>query len=1202
MSNYKFIQVNLQHAFSANCLLSKKFSDGGYDFGLIQEPHQVHNQIKNISSGELIYKSDGNRFPRAALIIRRGLKVTTLTQFISEDLAAAAVDIEKDGFTHKLVICSSYHCRESSIVTENFEKLVDFCKGNNRQLIIGCDANAHNFLWGSNTSDNRGDLLTEYLFIQDLAVLNEGSKPTYNTIKVFNGVPTPIQSIIDLTISTSFIANSICNWQVLDDITASDHKYITFELEASHDKVFKYRDPKKTNWQVFNDTVEIKIGILNMNIETVHDIDSIVEKLNKLLLDTYYACNKECVKESNFDNKWYNNDLKQMKIDLRRLERKANETNDWSNYHQYLNQYTVACKKAKQFSWKKTTEELNNIAATSRLHKLLSKGHNNKIGTFKTDYGYTTNEKESLEALANVHFPGSSVSTDNSLEPDFTYPTDTNDTSKNIFTNEIISWAIDSFSSFKAAGPDKIFPALLQNSKKHIVPVLRNIFIRCHSWGYIPKQWRKVNVVYIPKAGKRPSDDPKSLRPISLTSFVQKTMERVIDRYLRDKILKTFPLHHRQFAYQPGKSTVSALQTLSNEIKKTMNQKQYALGAFLDISGAFDNTSVESIRSALIDRGIDTQTCRWITAMLSNRKVISELGNETLSVDVHKGCPQGGVLSPLLWTLVVDSLLKELNDNCFFVQGYADDIVILVKGSFTNIISERMQNALNVVENWCTEHGLMVNPDKTEIVNFTKNYGLNGPLHVLKLFGKNLTPGTEVKYLGVILDKRLTFNKHLDKVIQKAKSALFTCKKLAGKNWGVKPKIAHWIYTAIIRPIVTYASIVWWERTTIKYIITKLNSLQRLACLMITGASRSTPTASLEVLLDLPPLHLFVKHEAALTNYNFIISNFREIKRLADNKLSFSECIPLSDHTIMQYNFNQNYSIEFPDRNDIIDNLNFDDEEEMWFTDGSKTDNKTGFGIYGYSTNERISVSTGVSMTVFQTEILAIKTCTEHLLEKSDHGKSLTIYSDSQAALKALNNFSTRSKLVHETKDKLNALGAQNNLSLSWVPAHCGIEGNEVADKLAKEGANRDFIGPEPYVGVSRSEIKTKMKRRLITTWNQFWSRIEGLRHSKNFIRGLDSNRSHKILNYPKKHIRLIVGFLTGHYPLKARLKLMHLATDDECRWCLEERETAEHLLRECEALAYRRRIYLGQPFLKVEDFHNIGVEAVFRFLSRLKL
>jgi ribonuclease HI len=371
---------------------------------------------------------------------------------------------------------------------------------------------------------------------------------------------------------------------------------------------------------------------------------------------------------------------------------------------------------------------------------------------------------------------------------------------------------------------------------------------------------------------------------------------------------------------------------------------------------------------------------------------------------------------------------------------------------------------------------------------------------------------------------------------------------------------------------------------------------------MITGASRSTPTASLEILLDIPPLHLFVRHEASLTNYNLITSDFKEIKRSADKRLCYSECIPLSDHTNEQYNFDLNYDIDFPNRNEIIDNFSPANEEEVWFTDGSKTNENTGFGIYGYTTNERISVSTGHSMTVFQTEILAIKNCAEHLLEKSDHGKTITIYSDSQAALKALNNYSTRSKLVHETKTKLNALGAQNNLSLSWVPAHCGIEGNEIADALAKQGANDKFIGPEPYVGVSRSEIKTKIKRRLVIAWNQYWNSCEGLRHSKNFIRGIDSNRSKIILNYPRKNIRLIIGFLTGHYPLKARLKLMQLGTDDECRWCLEEKETAEHLLRECEALANLRRIHLGKPFLKVEDFKYVGVEAVFRFLSKLKL
>ncbi len=81
-TKYNFIQINLQHAYTANCLLSKKFSDDKFDFGLIQEPYFLENKIKNISSGELIYKSDGSRPPRAALIIRRGLKVMNLTVFV----------------------------------------------------------------------------------------------------------------------------------------------------------------------------------------------------------------------------------------------------------------------------------------------------------------------------------------------------------------------------------------------------------------------------------------------------------------------------------------------------------------------------------------------------------------------------------------------------------------------------------------------------------------------------------------------------------------------------------------------------------------------------------------------------------------------------------------------------------------------------------------------------------------------------------------------------------------------------------------------------------------------------------------------------------------------------------------------------------------------------------------------------------------
>lgn len=322
---------------------------------------------------------------------------------------------------------------------------------------------------------------------------------------------------------------------------------------------------------------------------------------------------------------------------------------------------------------------------------------------------------------------------------DFQIPDDVDfSTSERIFSEQAVLWAINNFSPYKTAGPDGIFPALLQQGAEIIAPTLRVIFIKCHAYGYTPKSWREADVIYIPKAGKRPSDDPKSVRGISMPSFFLKTMESAIDRYTRDEVLKDYPLHKGQFAYQPGKSTISALQYLTQKIKKTFGQKQFALGSFLDIAGAFDNTSVNSIKAALENKNIDSITCRWICNLLKQREATSTLGHERLTIKVTKGCPKGGVLSPLLWSLVVDSLIEELNANGFFTQGYADDIVILLTGPFSSTISKQMQNALNILARWCRRHGLTVNPDKTEVVLFTRNYKLKGDLVYLRLFGKQL--------------------------------------------------------------------------------------------------------------------------------------------------------------------------------------------------------------------------------------------------------------------------------------------------------------------------------------------------------------------------------------------------------------------------------------------------------------------------------
>jgi Reverse transcriptase (RNA-dependent DNA polymerase). len=100
---------------------------------------------------------------------------------------------------------------------------------------------------------------------------------------------------------------------------------------------------------------------------------------------------------------------------------------------------------------------------------------------------------------------------------------------------------------------------------------------------------------------------------------------------------------------------------------------------------------------------------------------------------------------------VVDSLLETLNSRGYYAQGYADDVVIVIRGKHLNTISELMRSALSEVEHWCGEVDLNFNPNKTSLILFTNKRNMEG-LVAPTLFGKRLSFANEVKYLGVNLD------------------------------------------------------------------------------------------------------------------------------------------------------------------------------------------------------------------------------------------------------------------------------------------------------------------------------------------------------------------------------------------------------------------------------------------------------------------
>jgi hypothetical protein len=123
-----------------------------------------------------------------------------------------------------------------------------------------------------------------------------------------------------------------------------------------------------------------------------------------------------------------------------------------------------------------------------------------------------------------------------------------------------------------------------------------------------------------------------------------KTMEKLVDRHIRDEILALCPLYLYQFVYQPGKSTETALHQAITHTEEAVENSKVTLAAFLDIEGAFDSTSFDIITKAAKWHGLGDMICCWISSMLGSRKITATLAGETLEGSVARGCPQGGVL------------------------------------------------------------------------------------------------------------------------------------------------------------------------------------------------------------------------------------------------------------------------------------------------------------------------------------------------------------------------------------------------------------------------------------------------------------------------------------------------------------------------------------------------------------------------------
>ena len=1204
MIGLRIAQINLQHARAPTAVLRRHLDICTMKIVLIQEPYFYKDSFGELdaANGTIIFKQSNLR-PRSCIFVSKDINFHKIDRFCNTDFVTINLKYKLKNIETSIILCSAYFPYDSTSPPPPKEivDLVQYAKDLNTPLILGCDSNAHHLAWGSTDTNTRGESLIDFICMSNLEILNVGSKPTF--------VTSNREEVLDLTLCSMTFVGNISNWHVHNEDSLSDHQMIVFDISSDYLVPITYRNPKDTDLDLFNAYLEA--GLVNWNIPngTKESVDRSAEAFSNLINFAYERSCPLKIRKSNQKTIWWNSYLQKEK---KKNNYAWNHRNEGDYFRSQQRVYKNLIRDASRNSFQIVSSSVDSLPAAARLNKLMSISKNTQIDSILLPNGdFLFDEKDILTHLLKTHFPECRPP-DNSMKANLNNHSLSLDeyTVEKILNEDCIQLAIFSFKPYKSAGPDNIFPKLLQSATKTIIVALKQLFRSSLILKHIPSVWQSVRIVFIPKPGKPSYDNPKSFRPISLTSFLLKTLERLVENFVSNSCLIHYPLHERQHSYQKGKSTETALHEVVQRIEKAMSFDEVCLAAFLDVEGAFDNTSFDVIGAAARNHGFPESLIAWTTSLLQQRMLNATLKSITVQMTPVKGCPQGGVLSPLLWNLVANDLLTILNNNYFFTIGYADDFVILLVGKFTNIVYERMQCALKLVESWCLGKKLSVNAQKSNLVLFTKCRNLPGVKELL-LFGNPIPQVDEVKYLGVILDKKLNWNAHLEDRYKRAIKIFFQCRKIIGTNWGLKPKYALWLFNMIIRPIVTYASLVWWPKVNQISAQNVLSKIQRIACLCITGAFKTTPTRALEVILDMRPLHIQIKAEAMSSAYRLSSLNLLKVD------YNFGHCailtllhqsIPLSlapsDLIIRSNSTMKNFEVIIPLRHVWSGSWPFirPPDSLIFFSDGSNKNGRSGAGIYCEQLDINISSSLGQHVSAFQAELFGILECLKFCLTQNFHNRFIIICTDCKSVLQTLNSFVIKSWLAQECINILNNLGQFNTVSLIWVPGHYGLYGNQYADRLAKFGSSQNPIGPGPHIPLSASVIKD-----LIASWSYdqhcfLWNSLDTCQNSKLLIDKPLYDDRNWITNLSRSQQRKLVGAITGHCALKDHLFKIGLSTDRLCRYCQSDTETTYHIICLCPHFVLLRMHILDLDYINENKYAELKVKDILKFINACKV
>ena len=382
-----------------------------------------------------------------------------------------------------------------------------------------------------------------------------------------------------------------------------------------------------------------------------------------------------------------------------------------------------------------------------------------------------------------------------------------------------IQLLISKLKSKKSPGHDLITNKILKNLTSKALSYLASLFNSAMRFATFPSSWKHAIIVPIHKPGK-PANSPTSYRPISLLPTISKLYERILLERIKP-YLHAIPKH--QFGFKTKHSTCHQIQRISEIIVHGFEKKQYTTAAFLDLTQAFDKVWHRGLQQKLKILNLPIYLLKTITSFISNRSFKVRVETDfSQPHQIKAGVPQGSVLGPTLFNIYCYDIPTPPNSQ---LAMFADDTTILTQDSSLELAIQNLQSSLNEIISWFQKWKLNLNPTKSEVKIFTlKRYTNPKNIHINNQIIQWNNKDDAVKYLGVHLDEKLTWNLHINKKLVQGYTRMRILYPLVNYRSTLQLKSSLLLYTSIIRPLLTYACPVWAAASTTK--IKKIQALQ----------------------------------------------------------------------------------------------------------------------------------------------------------------------------------------------------------------------------------------------------------------------------------------------------------------------------------------------------------------------------------------